>query len=103
MRLPLFPLSSVVLPDGIMKLRLFERRYIDMVKEPASATGTGFGVCLIKSGNEAGVPSEPYPLGTEVELVDFDQGEDGLLHIVTRGTRTRSACLSFAPDDVDDC
>ena len=97
MRLPLFPLSSVVLPDGIMKLRLFERRYIDMVKE-CFRTSSGFGVCLIKSGNEAGVPSEPYPLGTEVEIVDFDQGEDGLLHIVTRGTRPFRV-LSHAPDE----
>ena len=97
MRLPLFPLSSVVLPDGILKLRLFERRYIDMVKA-CFRDGTGFGVCLIKSGNEAGTPSEPYPLGTEVEIVDFDQGEDGLLHIVTRGTHPFRV-LSYAADD----
>ena len=96
MRIPLFPLSSVVLPGGIMKLRLFERRYIDMVRA-CFRDGTGFGVCLIKSGNEAGVPSEPYPLGTEVEIVDFDQGEDGLLHIVTRGTRPFRV-LSHVPD-----
>ena len=97
MELPLFPLSSVVMPDGIMKLRLFERRYIDMVKR-CFRSGTGFGVCLIRTGNEAGVPSEPYPLGTEVEIVDFDQGEDGLLHIAARGTR-QFRVLSHAADD----
>lgn len=84
MQLPLFPLSSVVLPGGVMKLRLFERRYIDMVKH-CFRTDTGFGVCLIRDGREAGVPSEPYPLGTRVAIVDFDQGEDGLLHISVRG------------------
>lgn len=97
MRMPLFPLSGLVLPGGIMKLRLFERRYIDMVKE-CFRSGTGFAVCLIKTGNEAGVPSEPYPLGTIVEIVDFDQGDDGLLHIATRGTE-RVRVASYAADE----
>ncbi len=97
MRTPLFPLSGIVLPGGIMKLRLFERRYIDMVKE-CFRTGSGFVICPIRNGNEAGTPSDPYPLGTEVEIVDFDQGEDGLLHIATRGVR-RVTLSSWAPDD----
>lgn len=84
MQLPLFPLSSVVLPAGLMPLRLFERRYIDMVKD-CFRNGTGFGICLIQNGGEAGVPSEPYPIGTTVSIVDFDQGEDGLLHITAKG------------------
>lgn len=84
MKLPLFPLSSVVMPGGIMKLRLFERRYIDMVKN-CFRTDSGFGICLIRDGREAGEPSEPYPMGTLVSIVDFDQGDDGLLHISALG------------------
>lgn len=84
MHLPLFPLSSVVMPDGLMPLRLFERRYIDMVKD-CFKTETGFGICLIKQGLEAGGISEPYPIGTRVSIVDFDQGSDGLLHITAKG------------------
>lgn len=84
MHLPLFPLSSTVLPGGIMPLRLFERRYIDMVKE-CFRNSTGFGICLIKHGGEAGEPSEPYPIGTTVSIIDFDQGADGLLQITARG------------------
>lgn len=84
MQLPLFPLSSVVLPDGLMPLRLFERRYIDMVKD-CFRNDTGFGICLIKKGREAGDVSEPYPVGTRVSIVDFDQGADGLLHITVKG------------------
>lgn len=67
-----------------MPLRLFERRYIDMVKD-CFRNDTGFGVCLIKSGREAGALAEPYPLGTRVSIVDFDQGTDGLLHIMAKG------------------
>ena len=97
MELPLFPLSGIVMPGGLMPLRLFERRYIDMVTA-CMRGGTGFGVCLIRDGREAGQPAEPYPLGTEVEIVDFDQGADGLLHITARGVREFSV-LTYAADD----
>ncbi len=84
MEIPLFPLSSVVLPGGQLPLRLFEPRYINMVKN-CFKTETGFGVCLIKDGQEAGKPAQPYPQGTLVKIVDFDQGPDGLLHITAEG------------------
>ena len=97
MRLPLFPLSSVVMPEGIMKLRLFERRYIDMVKD-CFRNDSGFGICLIRDGGEAGEPSTPYPLGTRVSIVDFDQGDDGLLHISARGEEPFRV-LTYAIED----
>jgi Lon protease-like protein len=84
MQLPLFPLSSIILPDGLMPLRLFERRYIDMVKD-CFRNDTGFGICLIRQGGEVADVCEPYPLGTRVSIVDFDQGADGLLHITAKG------------------
>ena len=84
MQLPLFPLSSIVLPNGYLPLRLFERRYIDMVKD-CFRNDTGFGICLIRKGREAGETAEPYPIGTLVSIVDFDQGTDGLLHITVKG------------------
>lgn len=69
-----------------MPLRLFERRYIDMLTS-CLKNNTGFGVCLIESGLDAGVPAKPYPIGCSVRIVDFDQGEDGLLHISIKGDR----------------
>lgn len=82
--IPLFPLSSLVMPEGLLPLRLFERRYLDMVSE-CFREGTGFGVCLLKSGHEASGHSEPYSRGTLVSIIDFDQGSDGLLHITGKG------------------
>lgn len=84
MHLPLFPLSSIVMPDGLMPLRLFERRYLDMIASSLK-TDTGFGICLIKDGRDAGEPAIPYLWGTHVKVVDFDQGKDGLLNIVAQG------------------
>ncbi len=83
--IPLFPLPTVVLPGGLLPLRLFELRYIDMVKD-CFKNGSGFGVCLAKPSGDGQV-EEPYPHGTLVSLIDFDQGADGLLHIVAEGTQ----------------
>lgn len=100
MQIPLFPLSTIVLPGGRLPLRLFEPRYIDMVKN-CFKTGTGFGVCLIKDGSEAGQPAQPYPLGTLVSIVDFDQGPDGLLHITAEGQQEFSLLTFTAnPDEL---
>ena len=56
--LPLFPLSNVLFPGGHLQLRIFEPRYIDLVRECAR-TGRAFGVCMILEGREAGQPAVP--------------------------------------------
>jgi len=96
--LPLFPLSSVVMPGGLLPLRLFERRYLDMVTD-CFRDGTGFGVCLLKSGQEAGGQSEPYLRGTSVAIIDFDQGSDGLLHITAEGDKEFQLLKHWQKDD----
>lgn len=84
--LPLFPLHSVLLPGAAMGLRVFERRYLDLVRE-CGRNGTSFGVCLILEGNEVGVPARPAAFGTEGRIEDFDVGADGVLVLRLRGTR----------------
>ncbi len=84
--IPIFPLSRVVFPDSLLRLQIFEQRYLKMIAEQL-ARSEGFGVCLIKKGNEVGVPATPFSIGTYVEIVDFDQTETGLLKIVCLGQR----------------
>ncbi|PPU77624.1 MULTISPECIES: LON peptidase substrate-binding domain-containing protein [Xanthomonas] len=84
--LPLFPLHSVLLPGAAMGLRVFERRYLDLVRD-CGRNGTRFGVCLILEGNEVGVPATPAAFGTEVRIEDFDVGADGVLVLRLRGMR----------------
>jgi Lon protease-like protein len=84
--LPLFPLRTVLYPGGELPLRIFEPRYIGLVRD-CMRGGHGFGVTPIRHGGEAGTPAEPHALGTVAEIVDFDQGRDGLLQILTRGAR----------------
>lgn len=84
--LPLFPLSSVLFPQGTLSLRIFEPRYLDMIRDCAR-NDSGFGVCLILDGAEVGEPATPAAVGTLARIVDFHSGSDGLLGILARGDR----------------
>lgn len=81
---PLFPLNTVLFPGGQLQLRIFEPRYLDLVRE-CTRTGSAFGVCLILDGNEVGTPARPAAVGTLARITDFHNREDGLLGIVTKG------------------
>ena len=49
--LPLFPLQSVLFPDGLLPMRIFEVRYLDMIGKCHKA-GTPFGVVCLTQGSE---------------------------------------------------
>lgn len=84
LEIPLFPLATVLYPGGQLQLRIFEPRYLEMVRECARY-GTGFGVCLILQGDESGEPALPTAVGTVAHIKDFHRGEDGLLSIIAEG------------------
>ena len=73
----LFPLNIVLFPDGPLPLRIFETRYVDMVRRCMRESET-FGVVLIREGSEVG-PAETFDVGTLAKIVDFHQLSDGLL------------------------
>lgn len=82
--IPLFPLSTVLFPGGYLPLRIFEQRYIDMVRE-CSASGKCFGVCLINNSQNENNPATHFRIGTMAEICDFSILDDGLLGIAARG------------------
>lgn len=82
--LPIFPLNTVLFPGGVIHLRIFEPRYLEMITQCMKA-GSAFGVCLIADGREAGVPAEPHGVGVKAHLVDWDMEQLGLLHVTARG------------------
>ncbi|MDG2276614.1 MAG: LON peptidase substrate-binding domain-containing protein [Pseudomonadales bacterium] len=89
--LPLFPLRTVLFPGGVLPLRLFEPRYVDMVSH-CMRENIGFGVVLIRAGVEARSSREDsqpdiFEVGTEARIVDFNQADNGLLGIVSHGSR----------------
>lgn len=84
--LGLFPLQTVLVPGATLGLRVFEARYLDLVRE-CGRTGSGFGICLVLEGNEVGAPATPAAFGTEALIEDFGTGDDGLLTLRVRGAR----------------
>ncbi|MGH8033588.1 MAG: LON peptidase substrate-binding domain-containing protein [Lysobacterales bacterium] len=84
LEIPLFPLRTVLFPDGHLPLRIFEQRYLSMVRECAR-NETEFGVCLIIEGEEAIAPVRTTSVGTLARIVDWYTLEDGLLGVSARG------------------
>jgi Lon protease-like protein len=83
LRVPLFPLKTVLFPGGPLPLRIFEPRYIDMVKN-CVRDDTPFGVLLIREGGETG-PATTHAIGTLARIADWYQGSDGLLGVTAIG------------------
>ena len=83
---PLFPLTINVLPGAFLPLQIFEPRYIDMVRRSLS-NSEGFSIVLSKQENTY-EESENLPyhcIATYVEIVDFDELDNGLLGITVQG------------------
>ncbi|MGB6307237.1 MAG: LON peptidase substrate-binding domain-containing protein [Steroidobacteraceae bacterium] len=81
----LFPLNIVLFPGGALPLRIFETRYVDMVRRCMRGSQS-FGVALIREGQEVG-PAETFDVGTLAKIVDFHQLSDGLLGLSCVGER----------------
>lgn len=84
--IPLFPLRTVLFPEGLLQLRIFETRYVDMVRRCLREQGV-FGVVQIRDGGEVGAVGAVADVGTSARIVDFAALPDGLLGIVARGER----------------
>jgi hypothetical protein len=91
--MPIFPLRTVLFPGGILPLRIFEPRYVDMIRWCMREQAT-FGVVLLRQGSEVNTPAdaagndrELFKIGTEAEIIDFNQADNGLLGIVAQGRR----------------
>ncbi len=57
---PLFPLQSVLFPGGLLPLRIFEVRYLDMIGRCYKA-GEPFGVVCLTEGGDVQQPATPQP------------------------------------------
>jgi Lon protease-like protein len=96
--LPLFPLHTVLFPGGPLSLRIFEPRYLDMVRR-CLKEHSEFGVVLILEGAEAGAVTATADTGTSARLVDFDTLPDGLLGVVCVGERRFHVLRRWLQDD----
>ena len=97
--LPLFPLRTVLFPGGLLPLKVFEQRYIEMTKR-CMRDEQPFGVCMITRGDEVardGTIPEFATVGTLARITNFDMPELGILHLQTQGV-TRFEVRAHAAD-----
>ncbi len=69
-----------------MSLQIFEPRYLDMIAR-CLKQGAGFGVVLIREGEEVGEAAQVFPVGVLAEVEDWEQQSNGMLGIKVRGSR----------------
>ena len=87
--LPLFPLGTVLFPGGVLPLRIFEVRYLDMIGRCHRA-GAPFGVVSLTQGSEVRHPvnKESFStVGTLATIVEFDTPRPGLMVIRCSGAQ----------------
>ena len=84
--IPIFALGTVLFPGGELSLRVFETRYVDMVRECMREERV-FGVACIKDGSEVGDAPKIHDVATSARISDFDRLDDGLLGITADGER----------------
>lgn len=100
--LPLFPLNTVLFPGGMLPLKIFEQRYVEMAKT-CIADETSFGVCLITQGEEVAQAGAPAPeiatIGTLARITEWDMAQLGILRVSTLGgTRFQVRSHAARPD-----
>ncbi|MDO9114145.1 MAG: LON peptidase substrate-binding domain-containing protein [Polaromonas sp.] len=95
--LPLFPLGTVLYPGGLLPLRIFEVRYLDMIGK-CHKTGAPFGVVALTRGSEVRKPEDGpsgdgfaseafYNVGTLATITSFSVPQPGLMVIRCSGTQ----------------
>ena len=97
MKIPLFPLHTVLFPGGPLPLRIFESRYIDMISA-CLKNDSLFGILLIRDGSETG-EATTYDIGTLASIDDWYQGSDGLLGITATGEQRFRLLESMRQND----
>jgi Lon protease-like protein len=82
---PLFPLHTVLFPDGQLRLRVFEARYLDLVTR-CLRKGEGFGVVCLRQGPEVGrAPVSFEDVGVHARIDEVDGEQPGLLQLRCTG------------------
>jgi len=115
MRLPLFPLSTVLFPGGVLPLRIFEARYMDMARD-CLRNNSQFGVCMITDpkASEASRDAAVAAVGCSAGIAGWDMRQLGLLHVraigfqrfrvlesTTEANGLKLAEIEWLEDDVD--
>ena len=86
LNIPIFPLDTVFFPGGVLPLKIFEQRYLDMAAN-CMRENSPCGLCLIANGGETGLAAEPHMVGTIATIGNWEMEQLGILMITAKGGR----------------
>jgi len=95
--LPMFPLGTVLMPNMVLPLHIFEPRYRTMFQDLTEGDRE-FGVVQIARGWETGGGDVRHDVGTIARILQAEELDDGRWVAVTVGTR-RIRVTDWYPDD----
>ena len=104
--IPIFPLNTVLFPGGVLPLKIFEQRHLEMT-QTCLRDNAPFGACLIREGSEVGTPAVPESIGCLASIVEWEMPQLGLFHLLARGrerfriVHTRTAANGLISADVE--
>ena len=98
MKIPLFPLYIEPVPGQQLTLRIFEPRYLALVKQVAGKEDA-FGIVQILSGNEVGATPDIAAFGIMATIIDFQSLPDGVLGVTILGGRPFSIRHTWVQQD----
>jgi Lon protease-like protein len=98
MKQALFPLNTVLFPGSLLSLKIFEQRYLNLIKD-CMKQYTGFVVVLISEGSEVGETPRIYRTGCYVEIIDWESLAGGLLGITVQAKSRVRLADSTVRDD----
>jgi uncharacterized protein len=82
----MFPLGSVLLPHMPLPLRVFEPRYLAMLRDILADEPSEFGVTLIERGQEVGGGDVRTDIGTVAQIGSLDTSGESIL-LIAQGVR----------------
>jgi Lon protease-like protein len=97
-KLPLFPLNTLLVPDMVLPLQIFEQRYLQLTKD-CLKNNSSFGIVPIRDGREVGEVAMIYDVGVSATIVDWSQGDNGLLNIKVQGGKKFKVLSTSTTDD----
>ena len=100
-KIPLFPLGTVLFPEGVIALKIFEARYLDMIKQ-CLREKTEFGVVSIIKNASNNTEKEPptfASIGTLALIEEFDPVQPALYMTKSCGTQRFKLLNSIQQDN----